>query len=358
MIEEEIEIDDEIDDDSVSMSYDIASYPSDLTLSGISQLWKDGDIKIPDYQREFVWTIKQSSLLIDSFLCGLPVPNVFLYVDENNRSIVIDGQQRILTIVFYIDGYFGKENHLGNRQVFRLSGLAKNSPYFNKKFVDLTEADQRKLKQSILRAINIKQLNPKGESTSSYHIFERLNTGGTPLKPQEIRNSVFTGEFSKQLRELNRDENWRKLLGKTQVDRHQKDVELILRIFSLSKGGVVNYEKPLREFMNVSMKENRNGSSQKVKNFLKSFPAATKKAVSELGEKPFRLRGPINVAALESIMCALVDHSSKLKKIDLSAAYKKLVANNEFITLTKINTTDVKTVQDRFSLVQKTLLEK
>lgn len=358
MIEEEIEVDDEIDDESVSMSYDIASYPSDLTLSGISQLWKDGDIKIPDYQREFVWTIKQSSLLIDSFLCGLPVPNIFLYVDENNRSVVIDGQQRIMTIVFFIDGYFGKENYQGNKQVFRLSGLAKNSPYFNKRFVDLAEADQRKLKQSILRAINIKQLNPKGESTSAYHIFERLNTGGTPLKPQEIRNSVFIGEFSKQLRELNRDENWRKLLGKNQVDRHQKDVELILRIFSLSKGGVESYEKPLREFMNVSMKENRNGATQKVKNFLKSFPAATKKAASELGEKPFRLRGPINVAALESIMCALVDSSSKLNKIDLGAAYRKLVANQEFITLTKINTTDVKTVQDRLSLVQKTLLEK
>lgn len=358
MVDDDIEIEDEADDDSVAMSYDIAAYPSDLTLSGISQLWKDGDIKIPDYQREFVWTMKQSSLLIDSFLCGLPVPNIFLYIDENNRSLVIDGQQRIMTIVFYIDGYFGKENSQGRRQVFRLSGLAKNSPYFNKRFLDLSEADQRKLKQSILRAINIKQLNPKGESTSAYHIFERLNTGGTPLKPQEIRNSVFTGEFSRQLRELNRDANWRKLLGKNQVDRHQKDVELILRIFSLSKGGIDNYEKPLREFMNISMKDNRDGDTQKVRNFLKNFPAAARKAASELGEKPFRLRGPINVAALESIMCALVDSAAKLKRVDLGAAYTKLVNDQEFMVLTKINTTDVKTVQDRLALVQKTLLEK
>lgn len=358
MNDQDIEIEEEADDDSVSMTYDIAAYPSDLTLSGIAQLWKDGDIKIPDYQREFVWTVKQSSLLIDSFLCGLPVPNVFLYVDENNRSIVIDGQQRIMTIVFFIEGYFGKENNQGRRQVFRLSGLSSKSPYHNKRFSDLEEADQRKLKQSILRAINIKQLNPKGESTSAYHIFERLNTGGTPLKPQEIRNSVFSGEFSRQLRELNRDENWRKLLGKKQVDRHQKDVELILRIFSLSSGDASKYEKPLREFMNASMKENRDGTTKKVKSFLKNFPIATKKAASELGEKPFRLRGPINVAALESVMCSLVDSATKISRIDLKAAYKKLVDDPNFMLLTKINTTDVKTVQDRLSLVQKTLLEK
>jgi len=358
MNDQEIEVEEETDDDSVSMNYDIAAYPSDLTLSGIAQLWRDQDIKIPDYQREFVWTVKQSSLLIDSFLCGLPVPNVFLYVDENNRSIVIDGQQRILTIVFFIEGYFGKENNQGRRQVFRLSGLSKKSPYFNKRFIDLEEADQRKFKQSILRAINIKQLNPKGESTSAYHIFERLNTGGTPLKPQEIRNSVFSGEFSKHLRELNRDANWRKLLGREQVDRHQKDVELILRIFSLSNGGVAKYEKPLREFMNVSMKANRDGNTKKVKSFLKNFKVATAKAASELGAKPFRLRGPINVAALESVMCALVDSATIVNRLDLGAAYKKLVDDPNFMLLTKINTTDVKTVQDRLSLVQKTLLEK
>ncbi len=73
-LDEDIDVEDEQDDESVSVSYDIATYPSDYTLSGIAQMWADGDISIPNYQREFVWSIKQSSLLIDSFLCGLPVP--------------------------------------------------------------------------------------------------------------------------------------------------------------------------------------------------------------------------------------------------------------------------------------------
>ena len=63
-----IEEEDEVNETSVAMVYDIATYPSDFTLAGIAHMWKDGDITIPDFQREFVWTIRQSSLLIDSFL--------------------------------------------------------------------------------------------------------------------------------------------------------------------------------------------------------------------------------------------------------------------------------------------------
>lgn len=176
-LETELSVEDENEEESVEINYDIASYPSDFTLSGIVQMWKDRDIVIPDYQREFVWTRKQSSLLIHSFLCGLPVPPVFFYVDENKKNLVIDGQQRILSIVFFLEGYFGKESTQGKRQVFRLSGLSEKSPYYNKRFEDLDASDQRNIKQSVLRAINVRQLDPAGESTSAYHIFERLNTG-------------------------------------------------------------------------------------------------------------------------------------------------------------------------------------
>ncbi|MBU0728623.1 MAG: DUF262 domain-containing protein [Proteobacteria bacterium] len=136
--EVDLEVEAEVDEDeAIAINYDIASYPSDFTLSGISQMWKDGDIVIPDYQREFVWTIKQSSLLIDSFLTGLPVPPVFFYVDDNNKNLVIDGQQRILSVVFFLDGYFGKESTQGKRQVFRLTGLHSTHPYLGARFEDL-----------------------------------------------------------------------------------------------------------------------------------------------------------------------------------------------------------------------------
>lgn len=74
-----VEIEAEEDEESY-VTYDIATYPSDLTLSGIFEQWKDGEILIPDYQREFVWSQKQASLLIESFLVGLPIASSGLRV--------------------------------------------------------------------------------------------------------------------------------------------------------------------------------------------------------------------------------------------------------------------------------------
>ncbi len=355
---EELDLDTEIEEEdaAVSITYDIATYPSDFTLSGIAQMWKDGDIIIPDFQREFVWSIRQSSLLIDSFLCGLPVPPVFFYIDDKNKNLVIDGQQRIMSVVFFIEGYFGRESTHGKKQVFRLSGLDTKSPYHNLSFADLNDSDQRKIKQAVLRAVNIRQLNPVGESTSAYHIFERLNTGGTPLKPQEIRNCVFRGPFSTMLKSLNKDENWRTILGKKHLDRHQKDVEILLRVFALV-GAVNKYEKPMKEFLNIAMKRHNEGDTKKVIKFLEIFPKVTKAVVSSLGPKPFHLRGPINVSALDSVMCVLIENFNKFDPNNLESRYKKLLADREFERVTQLGTTDKQTLQDRINLVRSYLID-
>ncbi len=355
MADDELEIEEEQEEETVSITYDIASYPSDFTLRGISQMWKDEDILIPDYQREFVWSIRQSSLLIDSFLCGLPVPPVFFYIDEENKNLVIDGQQRILSVVFFFDGYFGKESTQGKRQVFRLTGLDEKSPHHGKRFTDLDEPDQRKLKQAVLRAVNIRQLSPIGESTSAYHIFERLNTGGTPLKPQEIRNCVFRGGFNKRIREANKDENWRKILGKKYLDKHQKDVELLLRVFALVDAEPA-YEKPMKEFLNRAMKQHDSGATKKATKFFSVFPKLTKSIVDALGARPFHLRGPLNVSALDSVMSVLAANYGKLGAVDLKKQYSKLLGDIEFDDYTRINTTDTKTVLDRISKVEEYLL--
>lgn len=348
--DQELQVEPEETDEAISLAYDIATYPSDFTLSIIAQMWKDGDISIPDYQREFVWSISQSSLLIDSFLSGLPVPPVFFYVDEDNLNLVIDGQQRILSVVFFLEGYFGHENQ-GKRQTFRLTGLKEGSRYANKKFSDLSESDQRKLKQSVLRAINIRQLSPVGESTSAYHIFERLNTGGTPLKPQEIRNCVFRGGFTTILKDLNNDKHWRKILAKPVKDKHLKDVELVLRVFSLFNSSE-KYEKPLKEYLNQTMKAHDTGKSTLVKKYKEAFPIVTEAIVKQLGDRPFHLRGPLNVAALDSVMAVLCENAHRLSGKKLGSAYNKLLDDDEFDYHTRINTTDKAGVLKRIELVR------
>lgn len=351
----EIEADDE-QDNEVLVEYDITTYPSDFTLSGLAKMWKDGDITIPDYQREFVWTIKQSSLLIESFLIGLPVPPVFFYIDDYNKNLVVDGQQRLLSIFFYLEGYFGHENEKGKRQTFRLTGLNEKNPFHNKRFIDLDVKDRRKLETSVLRAINIRQLAPKDQSTSVYHIFERLNTGGTPLKPQEIRNCVFRGDFLNKLRELNENKNWRSILGKKLIDKHQNDVELILRSFGLCHH-LDEYEKPMKEFLSKVAKKYQNVTSGKVEKFVIDFEKAAKIIHENFRPKPFSVRGPLNTSLFDSIFCAIINNVNHLPN-DLTERYEKLLTDENFIELTTLATTDAKIVKDRFAYVKKQLIVK
>lgn len=350
---EDLAINEEIEDELV-IEYDIASYPSDLTLSVIHEMWNDEDIVIPDFQREFVWTIRQSSLLIDSFLSGLPVPQIFFYIDEENKNLVIDGQQRILSVVFFLEGYFGFENLQGRRQVFRLTGLDDRSPYHKKKYEDLQESEKRKLRSSVLRVVNIRQLSPKKDNTSVYHVFERLNTGGTPLRPQEIRNCVFRGDFSTTLKELNQDANWRTILGRRQYDKHQRDVELILRVFSLV-GNWGEYEKPMKEFLNVHMKRNQKGKSSRVRKFVRAFPQATKFIANELGEKPFHVRGPLNASALDSVLAVVIENIDRLPN-DMKKRYGKLLKDKEFHAATYYGTSDIEVLQRRFQIAKSMLI--
>jgi hypothetical protein len=344
----------EDEEDEVYIKYDIATYPSDFTLTGIVDLWKAGDIVIPDFQREYVWTIRQASLLIESFLMGLPVPSVFFYIDEQNKSLVIDGQQRILSIVFFIEGYFGPETTQGRRQVFRLQGLSDTSPYHNLRFEDLTQSDQRKLRNSVLRAINVKQLSPTSDNTSIYHIFERLNTGGTALSPQEIRNCVYRGDIVAELRYLNSISAWRKILGKPASDRHQRDVEIILRLFALFEDWQ-SYEKPMKEYLNTFMSQNRRFASAKARRFKEGFLRACETVLAQLGSKPFNPRGQLNTSTLDAVFIALLEHTRPAPS-DLKARYAKLIADNEFTNKTRRATTDTATVHERITMAKRVLI--
>lgn len=351
---DELEIDEPTDDEEPTVAYDIAAYPSDLTLSVIVEMWKNGDIVIPDFQRNFVWSIKQASLLIESFLLQLPVPQVFFYIDEEGKSVVIDGQQRIMSIFFFVEGYFGLESLQGKRQVFRLKGLNEKSPFLNKRYSDLSEAEQRRLKGGVLRAINIRQLNPKGSPTSMYHIFERLNTGGTPLKPQEIRNCVYRGQLVNVLGELNEDPHWRSILGKNTKDKHQKDVELVLRMFAMGYFRD-EYEKPMKEFLSVVMERERHGQSKTVERFAARFRVVAELIHKQLGAKPFHVRGPLNSAALEAVFCSLLATKAAVAE-NLGKRYDKLKEDENFLKATLYSTSDVAVVKERFARTQSILL--
>lgn len=337
-------------------SYEVITYPADFTLEGLVSKFKKGNMTVPGFQRNYVWNIKQASRLIESFLLGLPVPAIFLFTDDaKNEQLVIDGQQRLMTVVYFLDGYFGEPDTNGRRKVFKLTGLNESSPYYNKTYRDLEETNQaafNKLNDSVLRAFVIKQITPNG-NTSVYHIFERLNTGGTQLVGQEIRNCVYHGSFNDLLCKLNNYENWRKIFGNTVQHKRQKDVELILRFFAFYENGN-NYARPIKDFMSNYMCQNQNMTVEKCAELETLFVHTCDNVVETLGEKPFHIWSGLNVAAFDSIFTTLAFHGFS---DNLRDKYEELKRDEDFIKGVRGATADEAIVELRMNLAKKYLVD-
>ena len=340
---DELTVEEEVDE-SPFVEFDISVSPADPTLELLANKVTNGDIIVPFYQRKYVWKIEQASRLIESFLMGLPVPQVFLYVNEEDQLEIIDGQQRIMSVKYFFEGYFGEADQHGRRQVFRLKGLSERSEYNGKTFSELSARDQRRLRNTALRAIHIKQLKPSRRNDSVFHIFERLNTGGTRLKPQEIRNAVYRGEIVKQLKALNDNPKWRKILGIQQEDKNQKDIEIILRLFSLFEAWE-KYEKPMLGYLNRQMQDNRDFCDERAKRFKKRFQDAVELLCDTI-PRPFRPRGVINVAMLDGVMIAVLEDES-IGSDKLKAGYAMVAADPEFKKYSGGATTDTQMVRER-----------
>jgi hypothetical protein len=342
----------EVEDDVSSPSdYQINTYPADFTLEVLLHKWKNGDILIPSFQRKFVWKLSQASKLIESFLVGLPVPAIFFYTDRaSQKFFVVDGQQRLRSVFYFFEGYFGEEKK-GKRQIFQLTGLGAKSRFYGRTYAELPEQDQTRLKNSVLRAFIVQQLDPT-DDTSIYHIFERLNTGGTLLTNQEVRNCVYHGSFNELLANLNSRPEWRAILGRPTLDSRYKDAELILRFFSLLT--LDGYEKPMKDHLSRYMRRNASTTGAAADEMRKLFATTCARVVESLGAKPFHVRAGLNAAVYDSVMVAFAKSTGAVPA-DIQARYKSLLANEKFASATRQATTDSESVKLRFQLANQVL---
>jgi uncharacterized protein with ParB-like and HNH nuclease domain len=341
------------DAETTPLEYDIIVIPADYTLEVLYQKWKNKEIVMPPFQRSYVWNIVQASRLIESFLMGLPIPPVFFYVETDQKNLVIDGRQRLQSIFYFFDGFFGESDYSGKRREFKLEGINEKSRWYKKRFVDFEETDQRKLKNAVLRTILVKQLHPDQDHTSIYHIFERLNTGGIALQDQEVRNCVFSGKLNDLLVELNKYENWRKILGKPKLDTRQKDIQLILRYMSLFHNSS-EYKKPMKEFLSKFMSTNRNPSNDFIQEETSRFKNTCDLLIQQLGERPFNPKGALNPSVFDSIFIAFAKNLDS-RQDDMKNKVQKLRESPEFKKYTSKATTDVDVVINRLALAEKQL---
>ncbi len=260
--------------------YDLTSSPNDFNVLTIYDFIRSGAVKIPGFQRNYVWDIRRASKPIESLIIGLPVPQVFLYEQGRNNFLVIDGQQRLMTIYYFMQGRFPrKEKRAELRRIFAEQGAIPeetlaDDDYFDKFNLQLSEISVghpnrfNKLNYQTLedyrtqfglrtiRNVIVKQVRPSNDDSSIYEMFNRLNTGGILLTPQEIRASLYHSDFYDLLFKLNMDPRWRALLGQPEPNLHMRDIEVLLRGIAMWKAGNV-YAPSMVKFLNRFSKDAR-----------------------------------------------------------------------------------------------------
>lgn len=335
--------------------FTVTSYGADYPVDGLVKRLEAGDIAIPTFdpeiepavdvegfQRQFVWTKPQCDRFIESLLLGLPVPGIFLVRQADGRQLVLDGQQRLRTLATFYRGILrGREFRLENVQ----------DRYKKLTYAELPIEDRRRLDDSIIHATIVRQEEPSDDQTSVYLVFERLNTGGTTLHPQEIRVALYRGPLVRLLRTLNDNTDWRTLYGNK--SNRLKDQELILRFFAL-RFWRDNYERPMKDFLNRYTAANRNLQTQDETTLRQTFEQAIKVIREALGQKAFRLKTAINAAILDAVMVGVSTRIQTSGPItdpaSLKTAYESLLTNDSFLTAIGRATADEEYVRTRISL--------
>lgn len=351
--EEVIDDQDEKDDDVAPVQYDISTYGADYTVDGLVKRLQKGDIFIPDFQRDYVWNQTEASRLVESLLLGLPIPGVFLAKEnDNNKLLIIDGQQRLKSLQFFYEGFFNPKEEQKTKRVFKLTKVQKR--FENLTYSTLEENDRIKLDDSIIHATIVKQETPNDENTSIYHVFERLNNGGKKLTPQEIRTAIYYGKLNDLIQKINQFKDWRDMFGPTNA--RLKDQELILRFFAAYYRSD-KYSKPMVEFLNKFNKQKRNPDADFLLESEKLFKDTITFIKNSIGKSAFRPEGVLNVSVFEAVTVAVAriikakGTAPNAEKFKL--AHHQLLVDADFLKSVTSGTSDDSVFLQRHKLAAK-----
>lgn len=212
--EQRQEADIQIKESQQQINYDTKDFTIELLVSKFTK----GDFFIPEYQRKFIWREKNKNLFLESIFLGLPIPFMFLADCSDGRQEIIDGAQRMQTIVEFYN------NDL------RLSYMEKLTTLNGFKFKDLSEAQQRKFLNKSLRIIVLEENTP---SASRQDLFYRINTTGIKANDSEIRRGSYPGPFTTFIEMCSKNTIFEKLspMSEDRVNRYER-FEFVLRFFA------------------------------------------------------------------------------------------------------------------------------
>lgn len=343
-VDENIENEMGENDVSDNSLFSITSYGADFSLRELSIMMDDQELLAPKIQRHFVWTKQVASRFIETILFGLPVPSIFLSSNEDGTHLIVDGLQRLTTINAFIKGVYPSD-----KSVFKLSSSV-NEKWANKTFSQLSISEQRRFKTTTLHSIIFQQNEPRNDDTSLFQVFERINTGGVRLSPQEIRNSIYQNYINDVIVDLNELYSWRKIFGSEKLHPRMRDVEYVLRFFwefTINKKmqlfddkSSVNVKKEMNLFMDLKSDkyEHNQDYIEKVADLFKK----TMNYLNDISDNPFRLqeKKTLDPILFDSFAIAVAVYIDKYKElptlnnVDFCNAKNQFIRSDEYLSIT------------------------
>ncbi|WP_256345693.1 DUF262 domain-containing protein [Pseudomonas sp. PD9R] len=281
----------------------------DLSVRQILDMVESGDVFVPpEYQRQFIWDAGRQSVLIESVFLGIPVPSLFMATNPDSTWEVVDGVQRLGSLSHFV-GSVELLDKIQKNEPLVLKGLEKLDYFNGIKFQDLPKSIQL---QFLTRPIRVTVLNDRSDLAVRFDLFERLNTGGVSLTPQEIRNCVYRGQFNDDIKELASRPSFRSVVkvqdGKGSNGTYE---ELVLRFFAY----LDNYNKfnhIVKDFLNEYMNDRRHmGLSAKDKQLFEQMVAVLHEAFPK-GISRGRGTTPANLYEAFSVGVALAIKGGKV----------------------------------------------
>lgn len=235
------------------------SYP--MSIGELVNLYRDGDLEInPAFQRFFRWSEAQKVRLIESILLGIPLPSIFVAQRDDGVWDLVDGLQRVSTILNFMGELKNEEGKIVD------SLILKATEYLPLLEAVSWENANNELDPSLKRLfkrekIEIKIIKKESDTSTKFELFQRLNTGGSQLSDQEVRNCLLimlNEDFYKILVDLSKDQNFNETIGITErLYEERYEMELVLRLLSLGNSSEAELKNipDVSEFLTVKVKE-------------------------------------------------------------------------------------------------------
>lgn len=220
---------------------DIRTDDYSMSIGEWVSIYESGDLDIhPEFQRFYRWSEQQKSNLIESILLGIPLPPIFVSQRKDGVWDVIDGLQRLSTLFQFVGILIDEEKKLvpplALRKTIYLPSL--KGKLWNSDDPDLVIPDE--LKRTIKRSkIHASIVLKESDENTKYDLFQRLNTGGSQLSPQEVRNCILVmvnKDFYLWLNGMTKFEAFQETLSLSDKPLAEAyDTEQVLRFLILAK---------------------------------------------------------------------------------------------------------------------------